>query len=131
MIELVARHLTPSHWFKNRDNVGDGAVRRLARRLEPELLYHVSRADCLGRTGDFSTEAQEWFIERVRGLGVEERPPGPILMGRHLLEMGLRPGPIIGRITKAVYEKQLDGSVADLEQAQREARRLLDEEVGD
>ncbi|MEE9292334.1 MAG: HD domain-containing protein [Acidobacteriota bacterium] len=131
VIELVARHLTPSHWFKNRDKVGDGAVRRLAKRLEPELLYHVSRADCLGRTGDFSTEAQEWFIERVRGLGVEERPPGPILMGRHLLEMGLRPGPIIGRITKAVYEKQLDGSVADLEQAQREARRLLDEEVGD
>lgn len=131
VIELVARHLTPSHWFKNRDNVGDGAVRRLAKRLEPELLYHVSRADCLGRTGDFSTEAQEWFIERVRGLGVEERPPAPILMGRHLLEMGLQPGPIIGRITKAVYEKQLDGSVANLEEARRDARQLLGEEGGD
>ncbi len=130
VIQLVARHLTPSHWYKNRDNVGDGAVRRLAGRLEPELLYRVSRADCLGRTGDFDTDAQEWFIERVRGLGVEERPPDPILMGRHLLEMGLRPGPIIGRITKAVYEMQLDGRVTDLDEARREARRLLAEEGG-
>ncbi len=130
MIQLVARHLTPSHWYKNRDNVGDGAVRRLAGRLEPELLYRVSRADCLGRTGDFDTDAQEWFIERVRGLGVEERPPDPILMGRHLLEMGLQPGPIIGRITKAVYEMQLDGRVTDLDEARREARRLLAEEGG-
>jgi tRNA nucleotidyltransferase (CCA-adding enzyme) len=69
VIELVARHLTPSHWYKNRDNVGDGAVRRLARKLEPELLYLVSRADCLGRTGTFSTDAQEWFIERYAGWG--------------------------------------------------------------
>jgi len=128
VVQLVAHHLTPSHYFKNRENVGDGAFRRLARRLEPDLLYRVSRADCLGRTGDFSTEAQEWFIGKVRALSVESRPPRPILMGRHLLEMGLKPGPIIGRVTKAVYEKQLDGQVKDLEEATREARRLLMEE---
>ena len=128
VVQLVAHHLTPSHYFKNRENVGDGAFRRLARKLEPDLLYRVSRADCLGRTGDFSTEAQEWFIGKVRALSVESRPPRPILMGRHLLEMGLKPGPIIGRVTKAVYEKQLDGQVKDLEEATREARRLLMEE---
>src|SRR5712692_6903537 len=125
VVELVAHHLTPSHYFKNRENVGDGAFRRLARRLEPELLYRVSRADCLGRTGTFSTEAQEWFIERVRSLGVEERPPRPILMGRHLLEIGLEPGPLVGRIVREVYEMQLDGRVTDLPGALQEARRLL------
>lgn len=128
VIALVAHHLTPSHWFKNREDVGDGAFRRLARKLEPELLYIVSRADCLGRTGDFSTEAQEWFIAKVRGLGVEEGPPRPLLLGRHLLEMGLSPGPAIGRITRAVYEMQLDGRVSDLEEARREARRLIRED---
>ncbi len=129
VIELVAHHLTPSHYHKNRDNVGDGAFRRLAARLEPELLYRVSRADCLGRTGVFSTAAQEWFIERVRALSVERRPPPPLLLGRHLLEMGLAPGPRVGRITRAVYELQLDGKVTDLESARREARRLLGEEA--
>jgi tRNA nucleotidyltransferase (CCA-adding enzyme) len=127
VIALVAHHLTPSHFHKNRDNLGDGAFRRLARKLEPELLYLVSRADCLGRTGSFSTEAQEWFIGRVRDLGVEERPPAPILMGRHLLEMGLPPGPLVGRITREVYEMQLDGRVTTLEEARREARRILSE----
>lgn len=125
VVQLVAHHLTPSHYYKNRDNVGDGAFRRLARRLEPDLLYRVSRADCLGRTGSFSTEAQEWFITKVRGLRVESRPPAPILMGRHLLEMGLQPGPAVGRITRAVYEMQLDGKVATLEEARRAARDLL------
>ena len=108
--QLVAHHLTPSHFFKNRDRVGDGAFRRLAKKLEPELLYRVSRADCRGRTGDFDLEAQEWFIERVRSLGVEKKPPAPILMGRHLLAMGLQPGPRIGEITRAIYEMQLDGT---------------------
>lgn len=126
VIQLVAHHLTPSHYFKNRDNVGDGAFRRLASKLEPELLYRVSRSDCLGRTGDFSTEAQEWFIARVRALSVERKPPEPILMGRHLLEMGVSPGPAIGRVTRAVYEMQLDGRVRDLDEAKREARRILD-----
>ena len=125
VVALVGSHLTPSHYFKNREAVGDGAFRRLARRLEPELLYRVSRADCLGRTGSFSTEAQEWFIARARSLGVEEKPPKPLLMGRHLLEMGLRPGPEIGRITRAVYEMQLDGRIGDLEGALRAARELL------
>ncbi len=127
VLELVGHHLTPSHYFKNRDNVGDGAFRRLARRLEPELLYLVSRADCLGRTGTFPTEAQEWFIEKARALGVEVKPPRPLLMGRHLLELGLSPGPLIGRITRAVYEMQLDGRVADLPSALEAGRRLLEE----
>jgi tRNA nucleotidyltransferase (CCA-adding enzyme) len=125
VVALVGSHLAPSHFHKNRDNVGDGAFRRLARRLEPELLYRVSRADCLGRTGEFPPDAQEWFIGRVRSLGVEEKPPRPILMGRHLLEIGLPPGPEIGRVVRAVYEMQLDGRVSDLESALAAARRIL------
>ena len=125
VVQLVSHHLTPSHFHKNRERVGDGAFRRLARKLEPELLYRVSRADCRGRTGEFSTEAQEWFIHRVRSLGVERKPPAPLLMGRHLLAMGLQPGPLIGRITRAVYEMQLDGRVTNLEQAVAVAREIL------
>ena len=67
----------------------------------------------------------------MRALSVESRPPAPILMGRHLLEIGLAPGPAIGRVTKAVYEMQLDGKVRDLEEAKREARRLLAEQAPD
>jgi tRNA nucleotidyltransferase (CCA-adding enzyme) len=67
----------------------------------------------------------DWFLERARALGVEHRPPAPLLLGRHLLALGLSPGPEIGRILKAVYERQLDGDVASLEDALVHARRLL------
>ena len=67
----------------------------------------------------------DWFLERARALGVDNRPPEPILLGRHLLELGLKPGPRVGEILKAVYEQQMDGGVTNLEEAITVAKRLL------
>ena len=55
-------------------------------------------------------------------LGV---PPVPILKGRDLLALGVPPGPEIGRVLQAVYERQLDGAVTTPAEAQAEARRVL------
>ena len=125
VLGLVANHLKPGQLYDDRERVGDGAIRRLARKCEPDLLYRVARADCLGRTGDFPPVAMEWFLARVRELEVAHRPPEPLLKGRHLLELGLAPGPDVGRILLAVYERQLDGAVTTLDEARAEARRLL------
>jgi tRNA nucleotidyltransferase (CCA-adding enzyme) len=123
---LVAQHLKPGAWFKVRDEVGDGAFRRLAQKVDLELLARVAKADCLGREpGHFDCSAMDWFLDRARQLGVEHRAPGPILLGRHLLELGLTPGPRVGEILKAVYEQQLDGTVTTLEDAVAAARRAL------
>jgi tRNA nucleotidyltransferase (CCA-adding enzyme) len=127
VLGLVAHHLKPGQLYDARENVGDGAIRRLARKCEPELLYRVARADCLGRSpGRFEPIAMEWFRERVRALDVAQRPPAPLLQGRHLLEMGLAPGPRVGEVLRAVYELQLDGAVADLEAAREAASHLLE-----
>jgi tRNA nucleotidyltransferase (CCA-adding enzyme) len=72
----------------------------------------------------------DWFIERARALGVEHHPPAPLLLGRHLLALGLTPGPSIGEILRLVYEKQLDGAVTSLEAGIEEARRLIAESQG-
>ncbi|HEY0547538.1 MAG TPA: HD domain-containing protein [Pyrinomonadaceae bacterium] len=132
VVALVRDHLKPGEFYKKRDEVGDGAFRRLARRCELELLYRVARADSLGRNADwiprdkwFDATAQEWFIERARELEIAEKAPAPILMGRHLLEMGLEPGTRVGEIVRAVYEMQLDGRVRDLEEAKEAARQLI------
>lgn len=132
VIALVRDHLKPGEFFKKRDEVGEGAFRRLARRCEPDLLYRVAKADSLGRNAEwvprekwYGSEAQEWFIERSRELAVEHRPPDPILLGRHLLELGVNPGPQMGEIARAVYEMQLDGRVRSLEDAIGEARKLI------
>jgi tRNA nucleotidyltransferase (CCA-adding enzyme) len=92
----------------------------------------VAKADSLGRNADwvpreqwYGAEAQEWFIERTKELQVEQRAPDPLLLGRHLLELGIEPGPKMGEITRAVYEMQLDGRVRTLDEAIAEARKLI------
>ena len=126
VLGITAQHLKPGSWFKVRDEVGDGAFRRLAHKVDLEILARVAKADCEGREpGRFDCSAMDWFLERARNLGVEHRPPAPILLGRHLLELGLKPGPRVGEILKAVYEKQMDGTVTTLVDAIAEARRLL------
>ena len=52
-------------------------------------------------------------------------PPEPLLLGRHLLALGLKPGPRVGEILKAVYEQQLDNQVTTLEEAIEAAQRLI------
>jgi tRNA nucleotidyltransferase (CCA-adding enzyme) len=132
VIALVREHLKPGEFYKKRDEVGEGAFRRLARRCEPDLLYRVAKADSLGRNADwvpreqwYGSEAQEWFIQRSIELEVEQRPPDPLLLGRHLLELGVEPGPRMGEITRAVYEMQLDGRVRNLGEAIEEAKKIV------
>src|SRR6266481_3530158 len=132
VVALVRDHLKPGEYFKKRDEVGDGAFRRLARKCELDLLYRVAKADSLGRNGDwiprekwFTAKSQEWFIARARELDVVSQAPAPILLGRHLLEMGLSPGPRIGEITRAIYEMQLDGRVESLDEARAAAQEII------
>lgn len=126
VLGFVAHHLKPGAWFKARDQVGDGAFRRLARKVDLELLARLAKSDCLGRSpGQFNCSAMDWFLERARALGVEHRPPGPILLGRHLAPLGVPPGPRMGEILKAVYEQQLDGTVTTLDEAIAVAKGMV------
>jgi len=126
VLAITAHHLKPGAFYKVRDELTDGAFRRLAQKVDMELLARVAKADCLGRAGDFDCTAMDWFLDKSRALGVEHKPPPPILMGRHLLALGVPAGPRMGEILKEVYELQLDGTVADLETAQARARELID-----
>ena len=132
IVQLVRYHLLPGMFYKSPP--GDGAFRRLARKVELDLLYRVARADSLGRNPKwlpkekwFKAEAQEWFIERVRELQVEKEAPQPILMGRHLIELGLHPSAQFKKILDAAYEMQLEGEINDLEKAIEAAQKIISE----
>jgi tRNA nucleotidyltransferase (CCA-adding enzyme) len=126
VLALVAQHLKPGQLYDERERVSDGAIRRLARKCEGDLLYRVAKADCLGRRpGRFEPVAMEWFKSRIEALDVAVRPPEPLLMGRDVIALGVTPGPEVGRVLNAVYEKQLDGAVTTPEEARAEACRLL------
>ena len=77
------------------------------------------------RPATFDCSAMDWFLERARALGVEHHPPAPLVLGRHLLELGVRPGARMGEILKAIYERQLDGEVQTLDEGLDYARLVI------
>jgi tRNA nucleotidyltransferase (CCA-adding enzyme) len=127
VLGIVAHHLKPGMFRQSPTPVSDGAFRRLAEKVDLELLARVAKSDCLGRTGYFDCSAMDWFLERAQLLGVEHAPPDPIVKGRHLLALGLMPGPRVGAVLRQIYEKQLDGSITTLEDGISLAREILAE----
>jgi tRNA nucleotidyltransferase (CCA-adding enzyme) len=125
VLGLVAQHLKPSAFHKSATPVSDGAFRRLAQKIDLELLARFAMADCTGRTGTFDCSAIDWFLERARALGVEHAAPAPLLMGRHLLELGVKPGPRMGELLAEIYDAQLEGTVTTLDEGIAMARERL------
>ena len=113
---LVVNHL--AHHHGNID-FSDTSVRRLARRMSPasiDQLCIVMRADHDGRPPLHSVETLE-RIEALRqkahALALAATAPKPLVLGRHLLALGLKPNPRFKPILDAAFEAQLDGAFAD------------------
>ena len=91
----ASSRITSSRWRSSsrRRRSGDGAFRRLAQKVDLELLARVAESDCLGRGGAFDCSGIGWFSSvRARSASNTRRPP-PLVMGRHLLALGVTPGP--------------------------------------
>ena len=114
VVPLVVNHMAHFH------TVSDRAVRRLSKRLEPENirgLITLMTADSFGRPPlpRRVPENIQAIATKAQELAVQEKPPSPILMGRHLLEHGFSAGPELGKVLNAAYEAQLAGRIRDLE----------------
>jgi tRNA nucleotidyltransferase (CCA-adding enzyme) len=121
---LVLDHLAPH--FYQQDGASPRAIRGLLRRLGDlplSLLVRLGRADSFGRTTEDARRREypsgDWLLDRAAGLPPPgppepERPP-PIVMGRHLLPLGLVPGPHLGALLKELHQAQLAGQFIDVE----------------
>lgn len=126
VIPLVLYHLRPRALHDA--NASDSAVRRLARQVKRiDRLVRVARADHAGRPPKpfDGFPAGTWLLERARSLDVEDQAPAPFVLGRHLLELGMLPGPRLGEILDDCYEAQLDGEFTDTDQGIAYARQRL------
>ena len=127
---LVREHLRPSQLYLAQPNVKDGAIRRLATRVDIPALVRIAWADGAGRDEPYAdTPADwppgQWLLERAAGLGVEKQRPRPFLQGRDLIELGMAPGPAMGEVIAASFELQLDGAIEDHAAAVAWARTRL------
>ena len=124
---LVRLHMRPFAMWK--DKSSDNAIRRLAAQVvRIDRLVRVAAADDAGRP-PFPSEPEplRWLLEQAERLRIADSAPKPIVMGRHLIDLGMKPGADFGRILKACFEAQLDGKFFDLEQGLefvKELRRL-------
>ena len=112
---LVRYHLSPAHFVAQRTTAK--GYRRLARRLGEagatlELLEQTARADHFGRTTPDALArefpAGDVFLETARELAVELAPTSDVVLGRHVLARGWKPGPHVGEILRRCRQIQDD-----------------------
>jgi tRNA nucleotidyltransferase (CCA-adding enzyme) len=117
VVALVRDHLKPFQLHREREQVSDGALRRLALRVDIPRLVRLARADHFGRTTADALErddpASPWLLAQAQRLDVEAKKPQSILLGRHLIAAGLKPGVHFKRILEDAFAAQLDGVFAD------------------
>ena len=116
---LVKYHLSVYQLYKDKSSLK--AIRRLSTKLDLKRLEKVSRADFFGRdtkeakSGKF--EAGEWFLDMAKRLEVLDGAPKPLMKGRELLNLGLKPSPKFKKILDFLYQKQLDMEINSKEDA--------------
>jgi len=122
VVPLVENHLAHSSLGPE---VTPRSVRRLAMRLAPASIVQLVRlieadaSGCPPRPGGLPEGAAR-IRDMAAAQAVEDRPPAPLILGRHVLPYFQdRPGPHIGEVTAAAYEAQLDGAFSTSEEAQR------------
>lgn len=104
-------------WHDCRMNAEEKAVRRIMSRITPELfdrLMDVQYADAMAQS-DYHRKEKLERIEKVRKVSrkiVEEKQCLSLkdlkLKGQDLIDLGVKPGPVIGEILKAALYEVLE-----------------------
>jgi len=118
VIPLVTNHLA------HLQALSDRAVRRLAKRLEPATIAElviVITADQYGRPPhpQVISENVLSLLARSAELHVQSNAPQPLFLGRHLIELGMKPGKDFGLILEAAFDAQLEGKFFDVAEGLR------------
>ncbi len=128
LFPLVEHHLKPSQFYSQKAKAG--AIRRLASKVNIEELVRVSKADFLGRTtpealrGEY--KAGEWLMHEATRLQVSQTPLKPLVQGRDLIALGLKPSPRFKEILDKIYDAQIEGEIESKEGAMELIRTMLD-----
>ncbi len=125
VLALVKTHMQPAMLHKN--HAGLSAVRRLAMKVRIDRLVRLARADMRGTPPTPHDEAPcDWLLEKARELAVQQDAPKPLVQGRHLIAMGLKPGGNFSPILRQAFEAQLEGEFSDLDGGLAWTKKLLE-----
>ena len=110
-VEAVANHMV----FKDVQQMRVAKLKRFLARpyIDDELELH--RVDCASSHG--MLDNYTFLNEKRAEFASEPLIPPPLLTGRDLIALGLRPGPRFSEILEAVQSRQLEGTLTTPEAA--------------
>jgi tRNA nucleotidyltransferase (CCA-adding enzyme) len=112
VVPLVREHMVLSS-----SGVTPRMVRRLADRLWPATITELAwliEADNRGRMQPGMPFLARQMVREAERQEIAARAPKPILMGRHLIQLGLKPGPHFRPILDRAFVAQLDGKFSSI-----------------
>jgi len=134
---LVAGHMRPFHLMgaQRRGRLSERAVRRFLASAGDDLpgFFALALADTMAGRGPLRpADAEERLlalygeVAHLRDQKLAEALAAPPLLDGHQLmgELGLSPGPEVGRLLRYLREAQLDGKISTLKEALALARRI-------
>lgn len=111
VVGLVAQHMR----FRNVRDMRPSTLKRFMRQPLFHNLLELHRLDCLGSHGKL--DLYEFCRARLEEADDESLQPARLVNGHDLMALGLEPGPQFQEILRAVEDEQLEGRLADREQA--------------
>ena len=117
---LIENHMR----FADAQHMKTSTLKRFIRleRFHEHLALH--RMDCLAGPGDLT--AYDYVRDRYEHTPLEQIRPAPLLTGRDLIALGMRPGPAFSRILAAVEDAQLEGQLDSKQQALEFVKQLAE-----
>jgi poly(A) polymerase len=122
-IDEIAACVLHHMQFKDVKEMRKATLRRLLLRETFPLELELHRLDCLGSHGDL--EFYNFLLEQAAELEKQPAIRPPLLTGKNLIELGMRPGPALGVLLAEIREKQLQDELKTPHQARAWAKKKL------
>src|SRR5262245_23518936 len=109
--------------FKDALQMRKSTLRRLLMRSTFPLELELHRLDCLGSHGRLAV--YDFLVEQSKLLEQQPQIRPPLLKGKDLIVLGMKPGPAMGALLAELREKQLQDELKTPAAARKWARRRL------
>lgn len=124
IVVCVRQHMQ----FKDVKQMRKATLRRLLMRETFPLELELHRLDCLGSHGNL--ENYEFLLAQAEELKKKPAIRPPLLTGKDLIKLGLKPGPALGALLNEIREKQLADELKTPRQARAWAKKRLKMHTG-
>jgi poly(A) polymerase len=124
LVKAVRCHMQ----FKDAPKMRKATLRRMLMRPTFPLELQLHRVDCLGSHGQL--EIYDFLVEESKKMDAQPEIRPPLLTGKDLLAMGMKPGPAMGVLLNELREKQLQDELQSAAEAKEWARTRITEETG-